>query len=234
MMTEEQIITILLNEESRLPADEELVAFGGYLTPAIILAAYRQGIFPWPSSSEQPINWVSLNPRLVLYPHNLHISKTMQKLLKKAEWQVRLDSNFEELINLCAQQNRKGQAGTWITQDIIKAYSQLHKLGYAHSVECYCADKLIGGFYGLSIGRVFFGESMLSLVPNASKFALIKFVNYFKEQGLAFIDCQQVTGHLQSLGGTVMERPLFKAELSKALNQTNWQGQWDKLFTAVL
>jgi leucyl/phenylalanyl-tRNA--protein transferase len=212
---------------------QQVVAQGGNLSPGMLLSAYRQGVFPWFNTDDEPIKWYSLNPRLLLYPQLLHISGSMRKVMKKEPYRVRLDYNFEKLIKLCADTPRNGKNGTWITPAMIAAYIKLHHLGYAHSIECYDSkDMLTGGFYGLSLGRVFFGESMISLLPNASKFALVKFVRYFERQGLYMIDCQQATAYMQSMGGVEVERSFFRKELNKAVNMgKDWKGRWDLMFT---
>jgi leucyl/phenylalanyl-tRNA--protein transferase len=190
-------------------ADEEgLVAVGGNLSVNCILSAYRNGIFPWFIEAGN-IFWYSLDPRCVLIPSRLKISKSMQQVIRKGVFTFSMNTCFKEVIQSCKNVSRKGQSDSWIDDDILNAYLRLHELGYAHSAECKQDGVLVGGLYGLKLGNIFFGESMFATVPNASKFAFITMVEKLKADGLQLIDCQQETDHLMSLGAELMPRKLF-------------------------
>ena len=188
-----------------------LLAAGGDLSPEQLLAAYQRGIFPWFDAS-QPILWWSPSPRLVLRPHTLHISKSMRKMLRQAPYQVTTDRAFTDVIAACAEP-RDDQDGTWITRQIQQAYTRLHRLGYAHSVEAWDRDVLVGGLYGMALGRVFFGESMFSRVSNASKYGFITLVEALQALNFGLIDCQVHTPHLSSLGAEEIDRSTFEGLL---------------------
>jgi leucyl/phenylalanyl-tRNA--protein transferase len=201
------------------PADKSLdglVAVGGNLSPGMLLSAYEQGIFPW-YNPEDPIFWQSPDPRFVIFPEKLHISASMRRVLKKDKFELALDRDFPAVIAACAAMDRPGQDGTWITEDIIKAYTELHRLGWAHSAESYQAGELVGGCYGIRLGKVFFGESMFAKRPNASKAAFLSLAKLLFSDGVAFIDCQVPTEHLRSLGGEEMSRRDFLKLLKKTL-----------------
>lgn len=210
-----------LTEDDRIvfpdPAKESswIIAVGGNLSPGMLLSAYEQGIFPW-YGPDDPIVWQSPDPRLVIYPHTLHISESMRKILRRQVFTITFDKDFEGVIRGCAEIERPGQNGTWISEDIIKAYTELHRLGYAHSAEAWQDGKLVGGCYGLIIGRVFCGESMFARVSNASKAAFLSWAQYLFSRGCAFIDCQVTTEHLVSLGGVEISREEFLAQLAEA------------------
>ena len=194
-------------------ADEEgLLAIGGDLTPARLLEAYKNGIFPW-YNEDDPICWWSPNPRCVLFPDQLYISKSMQRVLKAGEMVFTVNTAFEEVIRNCKSISRKGEYGTWIHDEMVDAYIQLHKLGYAISGEAWKDGKLAGGLYGVRIGNVFFGESMFSAVKNASKYAFINFVQHLSKDDVKLIDCQMQTNHLLSLGATMIPRSAFTSLL---------------------
>jgi leucyl/phenylalanyl-tRNA--protein transferase len=200
------------NKELRFPAlkyaDEDgALAYGGDLCEARLLLAYRSGIFPW-FSGNVPV-WYAPDPRFVLFPEELKVSKSMQVLLKREAFHVTINRDFPSVIHGCKSTKRDGQAGTWITRDMEKAYIQLHKSGWAHSVETWNGEKLVGGLYGIRLGRVFFGESMFSHESNASKYAFITFVNHLAAEGVALIDCQVHTPHLESLGARHIPRDDF-------------------------
>ncbi|GHU56950.1 leucyl/phenylalanyl-tRNA--protein transferase [Spirochaetia bacterium] len=209
-----------VTERYRFPDPEkspgDIIAIGGNLSPGMLLSAYEQGIFPW-YNPEDPILWQSPDPRFVLFPENLHISASMKRVLKKGEFEIAFDRDFAGVIKGCAEIGRPGQDGTWITRDIITAYTELHRLGYAHSVESYCGGKLVGGCYGIRLGRAFFGESMFARQSNASKAAFLTLAQNLFAEGLAFIDCQVHTDHLESLGGVEMGRPEFLKLLRETL-----------------
>jgi leucyl/phenylalanyl-tRNA--protein transferase len=190
-----------------------LLAAGADLSPARLLAAYRRGIFPW-FSPGQPILWWSPDPRMVLTPSALKISRSLAKTLRHADYAVRLDTAFEQVITACASTPRQGQSGTWITTEMIKAYQQLHQLGIAHSVETWHQDKLVGGLYGIAIGSAFFGESMFSHRSDASKIALAHLCAFLDARGFGIIDCQMETSHLASLGAQPIPRDAFVARIA--------------------
>lgn len=192
-------------------ADEQgLLAVGGDLIPERLLAAYNSGIFPWYEEG-QPILWWSPDPRMVLFPEKLHISKSMRRLFRQKKFKITTNQNFEDVIQNCAAMNRKGQHGTWITEDMISAYAKLHELGIAQSVEVWEEGKLIGGLYGVYLKekQVFCGESMFSKTSDASKYGFISLVNKLKSENIKLIDCQVYSEHLERLGGEEIARDRF-------------------------
>lgn len=191
-----------------------LLAIGGDLSPERLINAYKMGIFPWFNQGEE-ILWWSPDPRMVLFPNELKISNSMKQLIKKEKFKVSFNKEFEKVLNACATIDRKGQDGTWITAEMIEAYSELHRRGIAKSVEVWRDKELVGGLYGLEIGSIFFGESMFSLENNASKFGFIKWVEHLKTKGIVMIDCQQETPHLKSLGAKTIERSVFLSLLRR-------------------
>jgi leucyl/phenylalanyl-tRNA--protein transferase len=189
-------------------ADSEgLLAMGGDLSVDRLLIAYKKGIFPW-FDGDIPLWWCP-DPRFVLFPHELLVSKSMQLLINKKSFQFTTNKAFRDVIHHCKNVKRKDQDGTWITPEVEKAYIDLHELGFAHSAEVWQDKKLVGGLYGIKMGKVFFGESMFSLVSNASKYAFISFVAQLKGEGIEIIDCQIYTAHLESLGAKMIERSEF-------------------------
>lgn len=193
-----------LAEDENFPpvtlADEDgLLAISETITIPRLIAAYKKGIFPWYNEGE-PVLWWYPNPRCVLFTEKLYVSSSMQKIFNKKFFEFKMNSAFPEVINNCRHIFRADQPGTWITDEIVNAYTQLFHLGYAHSAECYLNGKLVGGLYGVKIGNIFFGESMFSLVSNASKFAFISLVKKLKTEGIHLIDCQITSEHLLSLG----------------------------------
>lgn len=204
--------------EQALTEPDGLLAIGGDLSPQRIINAYMHGIFPW-YSDDQTILWWSPEPRAVLFPEKLHISKSLQKFIRKNTYTITLDQAFEQVIGHCAQTPRIDQAGTWITDEMKQAYIHLHKLGIAHSVECWLGDQLVGGLYGLALGHVFFGESMFSQQNNASKVAFVHLVDKLIQADYQLIDCQVTNGHLLSLGAEEIPRNQF-IELLKQHTQT--------------
>ncbi len=208
--------------------EEGIVAVGGNLSPGMLLSAYRQGIFPWYSPGE-PILWWSPDPRFILFPQDLHVSKSMRRVLKKDVFEIRFDTAFEEVIEACRTVPRPGQDGTWITDEVLEGYTRLHSLGYAHSVEAWQGDALVGGLYGIHLDRVFFGESMFSNEANASKAALVSLVDLAKSRGLSFIDCQYYTPHLESLGARNLPRKEFMRLLAEGLQGQSSPGSWKNL-----
>lgn len=190
--------------------EDGLLAIGGELSVKRLLDAYNHGIFPWYDAS-QPVIWWSPDPRMVLFPEKLKVSKSMKQLLKKEEFQVSFNKDFGAVITNCAKIKREGQRGTWITPEMKEAYIELHKLGYAKSVEVWQDNKLVGGLYGIYLEqkKIFCGESMFALVSNASKFGFIKLVEKLKTEGVKIIDCQVYTAHLESLGAEEILRKDF-------------------------
>jgi len=191
--------------------EDGIVAWGGDLTPSRLVKAYQSGIFPW-YGKDEPIIWWSPDPRLILELDDFKISKSLKKSMKKFEY--RFDSNFKEVITRCGEKQRVGQDGTWIQPEIVEAYDSLHSMGVAHSVECYLDGKLVGGAYGLVIGKVFCGESMFADVSDASKSAFATLVKHLKLWGYDFIDCQVPTNHLKSLGAKEVARDYFLHRLN--------------------
>lgn len=190
-----------------------LLAAGGDLSVERILAAYRRGIFPWYSAGE-PILWWSPDPRMVLFPAEFTPRRSLAKTLRNASYEIRLDTAFASVIAACASMRRDGQAGTWITNEMRQAYVELHRAGYAHSVETWIDGKLAGGLYGIAIGRAFYGESMFSLRRDASKIALAHLCEHLKRRGFGIIDCQMETPHLASLGARTLSRREFAGRLA--------------------
>lgn len=209
----------------QLARDDGLLAVGGDLAPERLLLAYRSGIFPWYGPGE-PILWWAPDPRLVLYPGELKISRRLARTIRRGCFRVELDRNFDQVIHLCGA-TRRHNGGTWLDQPLIEAFCHLHRLGYAHSVECYLDGQLVGGLYGLALDRVFFGESMFSLVRDSSKVALAGLVNTLKMRGFALIDCQVRTEHLLSLGAREISGEQFFQQLREGITHTTPDGSWD-------
>lgn len=203
-----------------------LIAYGGDLSVETLINAYSHGIFPWYSENE-PILWWSPDPRMVLFLDKLHISRRVLRKLKKRDYENRIDTCFETVIKKCASVKRKGQPeGTWITDEMIDAYINLHNMGYAHSIETFSNKKLVGGLYGISLGKAFFGESMFHIVSDASKIALYYLVEKLKEFNFHFIDTQQVTNHMKSMGAEEIKRSEFLSLLKEALSFKAIIGKW--------
>jgi len=196
--------------------EDGLLAVGGDLSIDRLLLAYHSGIFPWYNEDELPM-WWSPDPRFILFPGELQVSKSMKQIIKKQEFEFKIDTNFEGVINNCRMARRKGDPGTWISDEIVTAYTQLHQLGYAHSAEAWQNGELVGGLYGIWLGNLFFGESMFSKKSNASKFAFISWVTYLREKGVVIIDCQVFTHHLQSLGACMISRSDFMEILNASI-----------------
>lgn len=199
--------------------------FGGDLTPERLFAAYRLGYFPWFSEGE-PILWWHPDPRFVLFPEKLVVSKSMRPYFNQQKYTIRYDTAFRQVMKECQRTFRPGQWGSWITEDLIDNYVLLHEAGLAHSVEVYEGEELVGGLYGLALGRVFFGESMFHHRPNASKFGFISLVRRLTERGYRMIDCQQETGHLKSFGGESISRTSFIEHLADIEAEETERGTW--------
>ncbi|WP_421797283.1 leucyl/phenylalanyl-tRNA--protein transferase [Haliscomenobacter sp.] len=212
-----------------LATPEGILAVGGDLSPARLLEAYAGGIFPWFNEGD-PILWWSPDPRFVLFPDELVVSKSMRPYFNQKKFQVSFDQDFEGVMRGCQQSNRNGQSGdTWITEDMIQAYVQVHQLGYAHSVEVWQEGNLVGGLYGISLGKIFFGESMFARVSNASKFGFITLVQKLREKGFTLIDCQQQTQHLGSLGAKPISRKSFLNYLQENKKLKTLTGSWTQV-----
>ena len=195
--------------------EDGLLAIGGDLSTERLLLAYRQGIFPW-YDGDVPLWWCP-DPRFVLYPHKLSISKSMKQLLKQQKFHFTINTAFEQVIKQCMLVKRPDQDGTWINEDVIKAYTTLHYQGFAHSAEVWYDNKLVGGLYGVRLSNLFFGESMFSLVSNASKYAFICYVQQLIREGVVLIDCQVYTQHLESLGAEMISRSEFLNVLKESI-----------------
>jgi leucyl/phenylalanyl-tRNA--protein transferase len=193
--------------------EDGLLAIGGDLSVERLILAYQQGIFPW-YDGDTPL-WWSPNPRFVLYPAQLMVSKSMKQIIKKQQFEFKMNTAFSEVIKQCKNKVRTGQDGTWITDAVEIAYTQLHQMGIAISAEAWQDNQLVGGLYGIKMGQLFFGESMFSNQSNASKFAFIQLVNQLKNEGIVLIDCQIFTDHLASMGATMITRDQFKKYLVK-------------------
>lgn len=219
-----------LNRELVFPPPElaepdGLLAVGGDLSPERLLAAYQQGIFPW-YSGEEPILWWSLSPRLVLFPEEFHLPRSLARTIKRGVYQVSADTAFAEVIAACAAVRQ--ESGTWINQDMQAAYIRLHELGFAHSVECRFEGKLVGGLYGVCLDKMFFGESMFSLRADASKVALAALVSHARNRnsGIAAIDCQMTTAHMLRFGSRELDRQAFQELLEQLVQRIQPQPRW--------
>ena len=208
-----------------LASKEGLLAVGGDLTRTRLLLAYSQGIFPWYSEGE-PILWWSPDPRLVLYPSELKVSRSLNKVIHKDRFNITVDRAFEQVITDCARVRLENREGTWIVDEMVKAYCILHESGYAHSIEAWEGDRLAGGLYGVSLGKCFFGESMFTRISNASKVAFVLLVKHLKSLDFAMIDCQITTGHLTRFGAREISRARYLAELAEALQAPTLSGKW--------
>jgi leucyl/phenylalanyl-tRNA--protein transferase len=207
-------------------ADENgLLAVGGDLSPQRLIAAYARGIFPWYNEG-LPILWHCPDPRFVLEPSKLHVPKSLRKELKRGTYEVKLDTAFREVISACAETRRPGQRGTWITDEMYEGYVELHELGLAHSAESWRDGKLLGGLYGVSLGSVFYGESMFARGPDASKVAFASLVEQLIAWGFTLIDCQQQTEHLARFGAEAWPRKKFLSALAHGLHAPTRQGRW--------
>ena len=225
----EELVRALPFPDPREVDQQGLLAYGGDLSPERLIAAYAQGVFPW--YDEDPILWFSPDPRMVLVPSDLHVGRSLAKRLRAAPYRITLDAAFPDVIAACRDTLRPGQAGTWITRDMVEAYCNLHELGFAHSVEAWARDdageeRLVGGLYGVSLGRGFFGESMFAHAKDASKIAFATFVPQLARWGFEFIDCQMTTDHLARFGAVEWSRDAFLDQLASALEGETRRGAW--------
>lgn len=212
----------------QMAREDGLLAVGGDLSPERLLLAYHLGIFPWYSRGE-PILWWSPDPRLVLFPDDFHISKSLARTIRRKTFTVTFDKAFGEVIRNCAETREEQGEGTWIDEDMIAAYCKLHEFGYAHSVECWQEDELAGGLYGVSMGSVFFGESMFSLQPDSSKVAMAALVEKLTYWEFDMIDCQIGSEHLTSLGAEEISGAEFGERLALSVDKPTMVGNWSKL-----
>lgn len=215
-----------------LKEPDGLLAIGGDLSPDRLAAAYRHGIFPW-FNHDQPILWWSPDPRAVLFPDQLKVSRSLRKTLRKSPFTVTADRAFSEVIEACSgprdndlNSNGENESGTWITEEMKLAYKQFHDAGFAHSVECWSDDELVGGLYGVAIGQVFFGESMFTRQTDASKVAFVYLVKQLVQWGFRLIDCQIYSSHLESLGAESISREKFTQLLNQYCEQPGKSGHW--------
>lgn len=205
-----------------------LLAVGGNFSPGLLLSAYRQGAFPWYSDG-QPILWFHLDPRFVLYPDKIHVSHSLKKILKHSPFEVTFDRQFRRVMSLCGTVPRPGQHGTWVTLELLDGYSEVHDLGFAHSIEVWLEGELVGGLFGMRLGKVFYGESMFSLKPNASKVGFATAVDFLAEEGVRLIDCQAHTRYLESFGAEMIPRSLFVEHLTQWSEFPGPRGSWAEL-----
>ena len=208
--------------------EEGILAIGGDLSPERLLVAYSEGIFPWFNPND-PILWWSPDPRFVLFPNELKVAKSMRPYFNRQKFEVSFDRDFPQVMRECQQPRLSQWGGTWITESMLEAYTRLHKLGFAHSVEVWQDGELVGGLYGVSLGKVFFGESMFAKASNASKFGFISLVKKLEERGFWLIDCQQQTEHLASLGARAISRAAFLEILKRNKQEETLRGDWGKL-----
>ncbi len=227
---EEYLIPRLRSHDYRFPdprkaSDEGLLAYGGDLSVPRLMAAYRQGIFPWYNEGD-PILWWSPDPRLLLYPHKFKVRKSFRRVLRSGKFSVTFDRHFDEVVSYCAHIPREGQESSWIVPEMQRAYNYLFEVGTGHSVEVYLDGKLVGGLYGLAIGKIFFGESMFSLVSDASKVAFKALSDVLGRRGYDFIDCQMKTDHMVGLGAEVVSRDDYLDALKTAVAEPGDAGSW--------
>lgn len=208
-----------------------LLAGGGDLSPQRLLLAYSRGIFPW-YGPQDPLLWWSPDPRLVLQPSRIRVRRSLAKVLRNRRYRVCFNSAFEQVMRACAEPRGDGH-GTWISEDMVLAYRELHRLGYAHSVETWHGDQLVGGLYGVCIGRMFYGESMFSRVPDSSKIALVYLCRVLQEHGYPLIDCQMETSHLLSMGAQSMPRMMFCQQLAELVVQPSIIKTWNFQFVSA-
>ncbi len=223
-----QLTDELAFPDPSLAEEDGLLAVGGDLSIDRLLLAYSHGIFPWYDEGS-PILWWALNPRMVLFPDELKLSKSLKQKLNKADFNITFDGAFEQVIEHCSGVPRKNQQGTWITDEMKQAYVEMHKTGFAHSVECYFNNELAGGLYGISLGKVFFGESMFHFQTDASKIAFYSLVQQLKEWDFQIIDAQMETPLLKSFGAKLIPLEDYRNKLYQALEFNTKKGNWSKL-----
>ena len=220
----------LLDKELAFPPPEDaneegIVAVGGDVSPERLLVAYRNGIFPWPARG-YPLLWFSPDPRFALSPHAAHVPRSLRKVIRKGQLRVTADSAFDEVIDACAAMSRPHQQGTWITPELRNGYLGLHELGYAHSIEAWREGELVGGLYGVGLGRTFAGESMFATEPDASKVAFTTLLGHLAMWGFRIVDCQVHTEHLARFGATMWPRERFLSEWRTAVDQPSVLAPW--------
>ena len=215
--------------ESRWASKDGIIAIGGDLSTERLLLAYSKGIFPWYNEGSEIIWWTP-DPRFVLFPKDLKVSKSMRQIIRSGKFKVTFDTQFSEVIAQCKNTTRKEQDGTWITDEMEEAYTQLHELGHAHSVEVWENNELVGGLYGMCLGRVFYGESMFAKVSNASKMGFISLVQNLEKKGFELIDSQDHTAHLESLGASHISRRKFEEILKDQTTKEGRVGSWTDWF----
>ncbi|MCX6233001.1 MAG: leucyl/phenylalanyl-tRNA--protein transferase [Bacteroidetes bacterium] len=220
-----QLSEELIFPNPEMAEEDGLLAIGGDLSPERLLLAYANGIFPWFNEGD-PLLWWSLNPRLILFPDEFKCNKSLKRTINSNKYEVKFDCSFDEVIGNCSKVRRNDDNETWITDKMITAYIHLHKLGFAHSAETYYQGKLVGGLYGVSLGKMFVGESMFHLMADASKVAFYHLNEKLKEWNFHFIDAQQPTSHLKSLGARELERSEFLRLLEKAMLSPTKKGNW--------
>ena len=209
-----------------LARSDGLLCIGGDLSPKRLLLAYENGIFPW-FSKDEPFLWWSPDPRLVLFPEDISIAKSLKKKIKKKLFKVTIDNAFEQTIVSCASPRKNRQEGTWLVDEMIDSYIQLHNMGYAHSIETWIEDRLVGGLYGVCLGGSFFGESMFSFESDASKIALVALANHLKKQKFDLIDCQVTTEHLLNMGATEISRNSFLDIINQSVKRSDIKDIWN-------
>ena len=220
----------LLTEDLVFPppsgaSEEGLVAVGGDASPERLVLAYSQGIFPWPVRG-LPLLWFSPDPRFVLFLDRVHVGRSLRRTIRNNRFEIRIDQAFEAVIDACQASERPGQDGTWITDELREGFLALHRRGYAHSFEAYEGDRLVGGLYGVSLGRAFFGESMFAIATDASKVAFVCALGHFLRWGFDFVDCQVHTDHLERFGAADIDREAFLDTLDEAVSGPTRAGQW--------
>ena len=220
-----QLTEKLIFPPAELAENNGLLAIGGDLSPERLLLAYRSGIFPWYSEGD-PLLWWSPSPRLVIFPAEFKVPKRLSRLMRQEKYSVTMDIVFRQMITACADTDERHEKGTWITDEMIEAYCQLHDMGYAHSVEYWLDDELAGGLYGISLGGIFFGESMFSTQPNSSKIALVHLLKKMQEWDFDLIDCQMKTEHLMQFGAREIPGTDFREILAISIKGTDHKGKW--------
>ncbi|SMC87312.1 leucyl/phenylalanyl-tRNA--protein transferase [Desulfocicer vacuolatum DSM 3385] len=215
----------LIFPPAHLAREDGLLGVGGDLSSRRLILAYENGIFPWFSQGE-PLLWWSPDPRMVLYPRNINISRSLNKCIRQKKFTITMDQSFKAVITACAHSRTENGQDTWLVDGMIAAYTRLHEKGVAHSVEAWQDDKLVGGLYGVSLGRTFFGESMFSLKSNSSKVALAALCRHLTALKFDLIDCQVATDHLASMGAVEIPRSLFLQKLTRSLNKKPVKGSW--------